>query len=90
MLVPTSENVKTITDMREKSLELLELVQNKGLAYIFYRSQPKAVVLSLEEFSRLQELVEDYLDELEVEKLVRERRGKGIPFAKIAQKYLGE
>lgn len=88
MLLPSTRNVKTITDMRENALALLDLVEKKGLAYIFYRSKPRAIMLSMEEFSRLQELIEDYLDELEVEKLVKEPRGKGTPFSKIAQKYL--
>jgi len=88
MLIPTKKNVKTITDMREDALGLLGFIQKEGLAYLFHRSKPRAVVLSLEEFSRLAQLVEDYLDGLEAEKLATEPRGKGIPFSKIAKKYL--
>lgn len=87
MLIPTAQNVKTITDMREHALELLDLVKKEGIAYIFHHSKPKAVMLTIEEFVRVQELLEDYLDELEVKKLEKEPRGKGIPIEEIMKEY---
>lgn len=88
MLIPTDRNVKSITDMRENALGLLRLVEKTGLAYIFYRSRPKAVMLPIEEFEAMRELLEDYLDEQEAKKLVGEPRGKGVPLEKIAKKYV--
>jgi len=88
MLIPTHANVKTITDMRENALKTLSFVEKKGLAYLFHRSEPRAVMLSVKEFLKLMELVEDYLDQLETEKLAKEPRGKGILFSEIAKKYL--
>ena len=88
MLIPSTKNVKTITDMRENALELLEVVEKQGLTYIFHRSKPKAVMLSIDDFARLQELIESYLDEQEAEKLAKEPRGKGIPFEEIIRKYV--
>jgi len=88
MLIPTKDNIRTITDMRENALALLSFVEKEGLAYVFHRSEPKAVMLSLEEFARLAELLENYLDEQEAEELVGKPRGKGISFSKIAKKYL--
>ena len=88
MLIPTSQNVKTVTDMIEKALELLNLVEKKGFVYIFHRSQPKAVMLDIAEFVRLQELLEDYLDEQEVKKLAKEPIGKKIPLKTIIHKYV--
>lgn len=87
MLIPTNQNIKTITDMREKAIELLETVHKLGVVYVFQHSDPKAVMLSVEEFQRLHELVEDHLDEMEAEKLAKERRGKGTPLSKIVAKY---
>jgi prevent-host-death family protein len=87
MLIPTNQNIKTITDMRENALELLEEVKNQGLLYVFQHSNPKAVLLSMEEFERLYGLLEDHLDEMEAVKLSRGKRGKGIPLAAILKKY---
>ncbi|MEK9169836.1 MAG: type II toxin-antitoxin system Phd/YefM family antitoxin, partial [Patescibacteria group bacterium] len=74
-----SKNVKTITDMREDALGLLNLVKKNGVTYIFHRSEPKAVMLDIDEFVRIQELLEDYFDEMEAQKLAKEPVGKLIP-----------
>ena len=87
MLITTTKNVKTITDMREDALGLLELVQKNGLAYIFHRSQPKAVLMNIEDFVALQNAAEDLEDYMAVQELKKEPRGKGIPIEEIAKKY---
>lgn len=87
MLIPTSKNVKTITDMREDALGLLDLVKKNGIAYIFNRSEPKAVMMDIDEFVRIQELLEDYFDLQEAVKLEKESRGKGIPIEDIMKEY---
>lgn len=73
--------------MREKTQELLEDVKKQGILYLFHHADPAAVMLSMEEFQRIHELLEDHLDEMEAKKLSRETRGKGIPLAKIIVKY---
>jgi len=87
MLIPTANNTKTITDMREDALKLLGEVEKQGVTYIFHRSKPRAVLLSIADFVRIQELIEDHLEEEEVMRLVKEPRGKGIPLNEIAKKY---
>ncbi len=87
MLIPTTKNVKTITDMREDALGLLDSVQKNGLAYIFHRSQPRAVLMNIEDFVSLQNAVEDLEDYMAVQELEKEPRGRGIPIEKIAKKY---
>jgi len=87
MLIPTSKNVKTITDMREDALGLLDLVKKNGIAYIFNRSEPKAVMVDIDEFVRIQELLENYFDSQEAIKLEKEPRGKGIPIEEIMKEY---
>ena len=72
MLIPTTQNVKTITDMREDALGLLNSVNEQGLAYIFHRSKPKAVLLNIADFIVLQRAVEDLEDYMEVQKLKKE------------------
>jgi len=88
MLIPTVQNVKTITDMREDALGLLRSVDTKGLAYIFHRSKPRAVVLSINDFVYLQEVLEDFRDIKDVKRLVKEKRGKGVSLKSIASKYV--
>jgi len=87
MLIPTSVNTKTVTDLRENTLNLLNEVKRRGHLYIFHRSHPKAVVMSLDEFVKIQAMLEDYMDEKDAEKLSEEPRGKGISFKDIAKKY---
>ena len=87
MLIPTNQNIKTITDMREDASNLLKAVEDLGLVYVFQHNNPKAVMLSINEFQRLQELIEERLDELEASKLAKRDRGKGVPLEKVIKKY---
>ena len=88
MLIPTSKNVKTITDMREDALGLLEQVKKNGVTYIFHRSEPKAVMLDIDEFVKMQEILEDYFDSQEAIKLEKEPVGELIPIEDIIKEYV--
>lgn len=87
MLLPTQQNTKNITDLREDPLGVLSDVDALGFVYLFQHSDPRAVMLSLPEFSRLRELAEDRIDEQDAAELSREDRGAGIPLKKIVKKY---
>ena len=87
MLLPTSQNTKTITDLREDALGVLSDVDKLGLVYLFQHSDPRAVVLSLKEFTKLCELIEDHADERDAAELSLEDRGKGIGLKNVAKKY---
>lgn len=87
MLLPTSQNVKTITDLREDALGVLRDVQKLGLVYLFQHSNPKAVVISMDEFSRLQEAYEDYLDNKEAVELEKEDKKGAVEIRKLMAKY---
>jgi len=63
----TQKNVKTISDMREDPKGLLDQAKKHGPTYIFYRSQPKGVLLSLKEYNRLCDMAEDYADSLKAQ-----------------------
>lgn len=87
MLIPTPENTKNVTEVREKTIQLLKDVKRLGVIYIMQRSDPKAVLLSIDEFKHMQGLLEDYLDELDAKELARQPRGRGIPLSTILKKY---
>lgn len=73
----TRNNVKTISDMRESARELLKEVQKiYGPLFILYRSKPQAVLLSLEEYQKLADLAEDYLDSLKATEFEKEDKKK--------------
>ncbi len=87
MLIPSSQNIKTITDMREDANGLLDDVQKLGIVYLFQRSNPKAVVVSMEEFGKLIEMVGDYKDAFEAEKILKDKKTKFIPLDQAWKKY---
>lgn len=87
MLLPTSQNTKTITDLREDALGVLSDVDKLGLVYLFVHSDPRAVMLSLKEFAKLRELLEDRADERDAAELFLEDRGQGIALKTVAKKY---
>ena len=64
----STKNVKTISDMRENARKLLKEVNSSSLPlYIFYRSKPEAVMLSLDEYQKMADMCEDYLDGLKAQ-----------------------
>lgn len=87
MLIPTSQNTKTVTDMREDAIGLLNDVQKLGLVYLFQHSDPKAVVLSLEEFGKIMDIIEDYQDTTEAEAVLKDKKTRFIPLDQAWKKY---
>lgn len=77
MLIPTTANTKTISDMRLRPLSLLnDISRHGGINYIFHRSTPKAVLLSIADFEDLISTLEDYKDSLLAEKFEKEDKTK--------------
>ena len=70
--LPTDKNVKTVTDLREHPVELVDGVKEEGPYYIFHHSKPKAVVLSTEAYSELVDRVEELQDALYAQQLDQE------------------
>lgn len=87
MLIPTTKNTKTITDLREKALQILNQLKKEGPTYIFHRSRPKAVMLSVEEYATLLETLEDYLDIITAKSLEERPEKGGISLEELARKY---
>lgn len=76
-MIPTSRNVKTISDMRENPKTLLRQVRETyGPLFILYHSQPQAVLLSLEAYQKLADLAEDYIDSLKAQEFEKEDKAK--------------
>lgn len=71
--MPTLQNTKTISDLRERPVELLKAISSSyGPLYIFYRSKPNAVMISLAAYQKLLDLAEDYLDSSKAEEYEKE------------------
>ncbi len=87
MLIPTDKNTKTITDLRERTLQLLSQVQKDGLAYIFHHSKPRAVILSMDEYAGMLDTLEDHLDTIKARQLEENPEVGGIGLGELAKKY---
>jgi len=86
MFIPTKDNIKTVTDMRENALALLRNVQKKEEpTIILHRSKPQAVLLSLKEYLKLQELLEDYADALEAIEMEKNPEEGGQSLEEVAK-----
>lgn len=75
-MIPSTTNTKTISDMREGARKLLKQAKEYGPLYILYRSKPEAVLLSMEEYQKLADLAEDYLDSLKAQEFETESKKK--------------
>lgn len=79
-MIPTFSNTKTITDLRERALDLLDQVEKTDEpVFVFHHSKPRAVIMSIEEFSKLKELIEDLEDSIFARNL-ETKAGKGKYF----------
>ena len=73
MIDPNS--ISTISDLRFKTKEVLKKASKKPV-FLFHRSTPKGVILSLAEYKQLIEDLEDYHDEIYARKLMKENKTK--------------
>lgn len=87
MIIPTTKNTKTITDLRENAVEMLEQTRKGGPTFIFHHSKPKAVMLSIEEYSNMMEMLEDYFDAVKAKELEEEGGESGISLDQLIKKY---
>ena len=86
MLIPTANDIKTITDMRENALELLKQIQKRHQPLIIiHRNDPKALMLSPKRYNEIIEQIHDYKDEILAAKLEQKPKKGGISLEKIAQ-----
>ena len=87
MLIPTTNNINTVTDLRVNTIALLDEVDKSGSKYIFQRSQPRAVLLSIMEYEKLIKRFEDLSDELQAAQLTKLPKGKGKTLSEVQKEY---
>lgn len=91
MMIPVANDIKTVTDLRENTLALLNGIQKRSRpTIIMHHNSPKAVMLSIKKYNQLVEAVEDYMDELTAMDLKKEPyNSKNYVDEKTALKELG-
>lgn len=57
--------ISTISDLRFKTKDVFKKVKDNPV-YLFHRSSPKGVILSMEKYSELMDTLEDYFLSLKV------------------------
>ncbi|MBU0569385.1 type II toxin-antitoxin system Phd/YefM family antitoxin [Patescibacteria group bacterium] len=73
MMIPTASDIKTVTDLRENTLALLDGIQKKKRpTIVMHRNSPRAVFLSVKFYNKLVGMLEDSKEELEAIELERE------------------
>lgn len=87
MIIPTEKNIKTVTDLRENTMELLRQTKSSGPTIIFHHSKPMAVMLSIDEYSNMAEMLEDYLDTQEAKELEEHPEKGGVTLEEFAKEY---
>ena len=87
MLLPTKANISTVTDMRIDTLGLLKRVKRDNFKYVFNRSTPEAILLSMVEYERMLRRLEDAEDKLAALTMAKESRGRGVSLKKAMKEY---
>ena len=91
-MIPTAEDIKTVTDLRENTISVLDGIKKKERpTLIMHNNTPKGVLLSVDEYNHLIEMLEDYEDELEARDLEEEAKKATkkdlISLEKLAEKH---
>lgn len=71
----TLNNIGTISDMRLNPHKLLKKAQNEPV-YVFHRTKPKAVIMSIEDYLAMQDNLEDYYLAKKAEEYEKEDKAK--------------
>lgn len=58
----------SITDLRQKTLDVVNAAQSQGYVHIVHNSKAKVAVVDSQYLAALQEAYEDYLDTLEFDR----------------------
>ncbi len=67
--IPKPSQYKTVTDMREDPVGLLKQSNKSNNPLIMtYQNSPKSVLLSIKKYNEIMDLVEDYYDNILLEK----------------------
>jgi len=73
-------NLKTVTDLREKTMMMLKQAQKAvEPMYILHHSKPQAVLLGIDAYSKLRDLAEDAIDMQSAKEYEKENKS-GVPW----------
>jgi PHD/YefM family antitoxin component YafN of YafNO toxin-antitoxin module len=73
----TANQIRTVSDFRANPKKLLdELKRSRGPFYLFYRSKLKGVLVDVDTYSKLEEIVEEYLDAKEAQEFESQDKSK--------------
>lgn len=70
----TNLDTFSITDLRHKTNIVLRNAKNKGVSYLFRHSKAEAALVDIAYLNALQKAYEDYLDTLEFDQTVTQKR----------------
>lgn len=86
----TQNNVMTVSDMRLRPHEVLARSQEEPV-FLFHRSKPKAIMMSVEEYIRIQDELEDLELSVKAQKYEYERetfnKNDWLSLDEIKEKY---
>lgn len=86
-MILNAQNTKSVTDLREKAIQLLNQLKKGGPTFIMHRNKPKAVMLSIDEYANLLGMVEDYFDAQLAKELEGNPEKSGITLEELSKKY---
>jgi len=69
------QTISTISDLRFKTKEVMKKV-SKEPVFLFHRSSPQGVLMSMEKYNEMQSLLEDYYLALRAAEYEKEKKNK--------------
>lgn len=69
------DNIINISNLRFKTMDALKQAKRSPV-FLFHRTTPKGVLLSLEKFQEMEDIIEDYYLSLRAEEFEQEDKGK--------------
>ena len=70
----TLNDTFSVTDLRHKTNAILKQAANQGIVYLLRHSKKEAAIIDIEYLKSLQEAYEDYLDILEFDRTIVQKR----------------
>lgn len=82
------EQIVTITELRQDPHAAIKKSKKEFPIYLFSRSKPLGVIMDIDEFERLMERWEDFIDAMELKETVETTKEEGmVPFEKFWKKH---
>lgn len=70
----TNIDTFSVTDLRHKTSQILENLPEKGVVYIIRHAKKQAALVDIKYLTALQEAYEDYIDTIEYDKTIHQKR----------------